>query len=1328
MVRMREAAEAVTAEARWLVRAAVLSVFDLDWLEPEVLRPRGVDADQLAGFLADSCERVVDTQGVSRWRLRDDRRLRVLRTVSREELLAAVEAAPRRPDEPVQHVLERYLHGTLQPVEALGAAELTAVLQLERWMGAGAGLPTEPEIASRLDWLNLLAPLRRLLGNGFVGRDDVLAGLAAYVDATSAQPPFIIEGVGGSGKSTVLARLIETTTARGMLVCYASFDRSWLVQGGAWSLIDEIARQAGMQLSTALNGQPERVAKLHGEVTELRRQIQRFARRKGYSDIASRDTQQHEPVPRPLLEDLGRIISGRRLVLVLDTLEELARRDVSLAKACSLFLRDLAEALPGLRVVAAGRARPRFEFSAGRIWQLSGLSGHDGVRLLRQQTGITGDDDLLVRIVHMTRGNPLSLHLAADVLRRTGTDPTRLIAIGQGDIQGQLYSRLLEHIKDTRARAVAHPGLVVRRITPDIIRKVLAEPCGIAPLSEQSAMAVFSALESEATLCEPSTDGDGALVHRPDVRALMLPAITRALPGAARAIHEAAVRYYEQLAPRQRTTDHVARREELYHRLMLNQPGPELDRRWLPSAADELAAAMDEMPPQAQLYLAEQVKGVRLDPEVRAQADEEQWQRSVRPRVESLLEYGQFRDALKLLRERRGHDGRALLPDLEIEVLERLGRTRRALKLAETEQKRATRLGQDARLRDLILQQARILERGRRFDQAWELLDGLAELDRTAGERKGVLDEEARARELVLLTSLLRIARHSAQDDDVVRQVRAETLELAEGTPARMLLARPSLLRDLAAEIGDLSPQIIDLATTVRGVDPTTRPKTPTTPSGQFVRDTDDSQRYQTLYWRSLRLTRVAIGILGFGLPVVLQLSSESKIPGIGVTSEPLSAYYRTGARDLFVGFLCTIAVLLITYKLLHRTWDARLSTVAGVAALGIALLPIGGTPPLTPLQDRLGEQAVSVAHLVCEAIFALSLSAISFLFGADGVSPAGVRHRLHWRALQWTAGTIMTGVVLYIAATAVLGRSQRLSLHTGEEAAMFAFGLSWILKGISPATAMDETAASPAADPTTVSSQQFVRVAAGSSYLDRMYLRSLLLSRAVIGILCLGLPVVLLLGDGLLGDHAPRESLSGYYHTGMRDVFVGTLWMIGVLLLLYRPFAHTLDSVLTVIAGTAALGVALFPTVGPSDSPSPATPIQLHLGVHLVATVHYVCAVVFILAVGLISLFFGVREGRRPQERGDARARFSPTFWRRFHFGCAGAIGFAVGFVGVSQLTGWLSGHSLFIAETTAIVAFGLSWLVKGLEPNILLDRAAPETRSVATVTQDQDNTQPVA
>ena len=52
----------------------------------------------------------------------------------------------------------------------------------------------------------------------------------------------------------------------------------------------------------------------------------------------------------------------------------------------------------------------------------------------------------------------------------------------------------------------------------------------------------------------------------------------------------------------------------------------------------------------------------------------------------------------------------------------------------------------DDRVRDPILQQARILERMRRFEEAWGLLDRLVQLDRAARARSGEMDDEVRTR------------------------------------------------------------------------------------------------------------------------------------------------------------------------------------------------------------------------------------------------------------------------------------------------------------------------------------------------------------------------------------------------------------------------------------------------------------------------------------------------------------------------------------------------------------------------------------------------------
>lgn len=220
------------------------------------------------------------------------------------------------------------------------------------------------------------------------------------------------------------------------------------------------------------------------------------------------------------------------------------------------------------------------------------------------------------------------------------------------------------------------------------------------------------------------------------------------------------------------------------------------------------------------------------------------------------------------------------------------------------------------------------------------------------------------------------------------------------------------------------------------------------------------------------------------------------------------------------------------------------------------------------------------------------------------------------------------------------------------------------------------------------------------------LYLRSYLVMRTAIGFIGIGLPILLLVGDWLFLKGTPRArgSLSAYYYSGMRDAFVGILFATAIFLICYKVVERKLDNTLSTLAGAAVLGVALFPTGRPRGGGSPLTPLQDSLGETTVATVHFVCAVLFILSLAVISYYFGVSEGNRTQQRDGRRAKMSPTFWRRFHKLCALTIALAVVFVAVMKLLGWFEDYSLLVGEAAAVFAFGLSWLMKGLELDILL------------------------
>jgi len=129
------------------------------------------------------------------------------------------------------------------------------------------------------------------------------------------------------------------------------------------------------------------------------------------------------------------------------------------------------------------------------------------------------------------------------------------------------------------------------------------------------------------------------------------------------------------------------------------------------------------------------------------------------------------------------------------------------------------------------------------------------------------------------------------------------------------------------------------------------------------------------------------------------------------------------------------------------------------------------------------------------------------------------------------------------------------------------------------------------------------------------LYARSYLLIRTIVGVIGILLPFVFILGEALFldaGVHV-RGSISAYYHTSMRDIFVGSLCVVGLLLATYmagqrkRP-----DWWLSLVAGIAVLGVVFFPTGRPNipegaplcgTTPEPAgcSPVQQELGETLV-------------------------------------------------------------------------------------------------------------------------------
>lgn len=201
----------------------------------------------------------------------------------------------------------------------------------------------------------------------------------------------------------------------------------------------------------------------------------------------------------------------------------------------------------------------------------------------------------------------------------------------------------------------------------------------------------------------------------------------------------------------------------------------------------------------------------------------------------------------------------------------------------------------------------------------------------------------------------------------------------------------------------------------------------------------------------------------------------------------------------------------------------------------------------------------------------------------------------------------------------------------------------------------------------------------------DRRVISYLTLRKAV-GYLGIALPFVLALGTiWIFHGHGVRRSVSSYYYTPMRGVLVGTLWAIGAFLLAYKGYDR-LDSWASNLAGLLAIAVALLP-VAPLHHPS--------LAARIVGYVHLVLAGLLFLTLAFIAWFLFTKKA--PGRPRTQRKRTRDQIYR----GCAVII--VIGVIGsvivhlpaVAHATGQLRPE--FWLEAIAIMAFGVSWLVKG-------------------------------
>ncbi|WAM28266.1 ATP-binding protein [Myxococcus sp. NMCA1] len=710
------AAEGELPPERWNYRkaACVLSTFD-----PETLRPLGGRQGEGGAlrWLMEDCEVVA---GTGRWMLKESVRREAIERLDFPGGLGEVlQCNPvENPDllqqlithyleqysgiEKVPHVIRRWevpghaLRAPRSEFDRTGLEDadvLDRQLQVVRWFGPkvmGQESHNEYEQSLRHDLARarLLAPFRKLAGDTFRGRKAELGRLRAHIGVldtsvrqrlsdvlertrlwSGRRAPLLIHGPGGMGKSALVARFM-LEHSRSVAFAYLDFDDPHINLDKPATLLMEMSRQLGLQYP----GAPQEMLS-HFEA-RCRRALndERQRRAVGLSGDASA-AESARQLWLPLVEEFGsRLVKlmlqdeerSKRFLLLFDTFEEVQYRNADLMRELNLFLKVLSERYAPLRVVLSGRApEPQLEATDLALEELDRVSA---LSLLKA----SGVEVPSVRqgLYEQVGGNPLSLVLAAEVVHLEGaaeegiraltTKRLFFFAAREAVVQGQLYRRILEHVHDPVVRKLAHPGLILRRLTPEVIREVLAGPCGLGELSLSQAKALFEQLRREVSLV--SLGADGALYHRPDVRSVMLAPLKQDQPEKVAAIHAAAVRYYEQ------RTDVASRAEELYHRLASAQPREQIEPRWMSGVEGYLRTAVDDLPAEARTYAASHL-GLHLSPKVWARAELVDWERHTARRANDVLLNGEPLLALDFLRVRRERTPGSALYSIEARAL-----------------------------------------------------------------------------------------------------------------------------------------------------------------------------------------------------------------------------------------------------------------------------------------------------------------------------------------------------------------------------------------------------------------------------------------------------------------------------------------------------------------------------------------------------------------------------------------------------------------------------------------------------------------------------------
>ena len=209
----------------------------------------------------------------------------------------------------------------------------------------------------------------------------------------------------------------------------------------------------------------------------------------------------------------------------------------------------------------------------------------------------------------------------------------------------------------------------------------------------------------------------------------------------------------------------------------------------------------------------------------------------------------------------------------------------------------------------------------------------------------------------------------------------------------------------------------------------------------------------------------------------------------------------------------------------------------------------------------------------------------------------------------------------------------------------------------------------------------------------ERSLVFSYLAHRKAIGILGITFPFILSLGGLVIFNTGFQESLSAYYHTCMRDEFVGILFAIGFFLLSYKGY-DIFDKVAGDLGCLFAIGLALFPT----------KPQYAEANDTLIGFFHLGFAILFFLTLIYFSLCLFTKSDQHPLPR--KKQQRNKVFRVCGYAMAICLLLILIYFTLPAKMKLLLEAYRpVYWLEALAILFFGISWFTKGAGISMLND-----------------------